>query len=374
MNQKLGDAFIKDLIRKKMDNLKLLLNFYENDINKTLNNLNDIYSNYHEHYNLKIKEESKLMKKEGSIEKEKKDNNGCFQFIQINKKYNLFKYSKRRKMYTGIIILIIVISLAIYFTETALWIILLKKEQIIDEWNDVGTTFMIAISKFMNNFLIMVYDNRTLDEISSTFRSNDSITTILLKITDLYEADKYFNSLDDISSINDKNIYFDCQLFYQKMNNEFFEQLKNRFISEKEKLYYTMYTFCDWSNVMAFKQYKTIYLQLYNQIKVIMENFQKVYYNDIIEFIRRNEIVKIEIIFLIAYQYLLDILYDNINTFSNTITKRLHYFIIAHFLFFISFLIMIILVIIFIYVKNVNNDCKQFIQIKKVFKVCNTNE
>ena len=125
---------------------------------------------------------------------------------------------------------------------------------------------------------------------------------------------------------------------------------------------------------MAFKQYKTIYLQLYNQIKVIMENFQKVYYNDIIEFIRRNEIVKIEIIFLITYQYLLDILYDNINTFSNIITKRLHYFIISHFLFFISFLIMIILAIIFIYVKNVNNDCKQFIQIKKVFKVCNTNE
>jgi hypothetical protein len=255
-----------------------------------------------------------------------------------------------------------------------LWIKFLKKEATVGDWINVGTSFTISINKFMNNFLIMIYDNRTLEEISSTFSSKDSISTVFVKLTELYEADKYFNSLNDISTINDKNINFDCQLFYQKMNNDFFDKLKNRFISEKEKLYYTMSYFCNWSKVMTFKQYKTIFLQLFNQIKVIMENFKNDNYNDILEFIGQNDIVKIEIIFLITYRYLIDIIFENIYSFTDAMSKRINFFIIAHFFIFISVLIMIILIIFFIYVKNVNNDCNKFIQANKVFKVCNTNE
>jgi hypothetical protein len=373
LNQKLGDILIKDIVRKKIDNLNLLLNFYENDINKTLNNLNDIYNNYHENYNLKIKEESKLMKKEGNIENEKKKND-CLALIKTYKKYNLFKYSKRGKMYSFTLSLMAIISFVIYCIEMVVWIKFLKKEATVGDWINVGTSFTISINKFMNNFLIMIYDNRTLEEVSSTFSSQDSISTVFVKLTELYEADKYFNSLNDISTINDKNINFDCQLFYQKMNNDFFDKLKNRFISEKEKLYYTMSYFCNWSKVMTFKQYKTIFLQLFNQIKVIMENFKNENYNDILEFIGQNDIVKIEIIFLITYRYLIDIIFENIYSFTDAMSKRINFFVIAHFFIFISVLIMIILIIFFIYVKNVNNDCKKFIQANKVFKVCNTNE
>ena len=48
-------------MKNKIDNLKLLLKFHYNDINKTIYNLNKIYDDYRDSYNLKIKEELKLL-------------------------------------------------------------------------------------------------------------------------------------------------------------------------------------------------------------------------------------------------------------------------------------------------------------------------
>jgi hypothetical protein len=76
IRKKIGDVSVKDIFLKKIDNLKLLLKFCENDINKTIYDLNDIYNDYHEKYNLKLKEESKLFRKEEKNE------------IQVKKKKN----------------------------------------------------------------------------------------------------------------------------------------------------------------------------------------------------------------------------------------------------------------------------------------------
>ena len=141
-----------------------------------------------------------------------------------------------------------------------IWILFFKKEEIVSKWVNAGVLFNLGVSKFMNKFLIMIYNNQTLEEISSSLESKDCILDIFEKLKNLYEDDKYFNSLNDIATINDRNIDFDCQIFYQNIDNIIFKQLKNKFIEEKEKLYFTMYFFCEWSNVMMFKQYKTVYV------------------------------------------------------------------------------------------------------------------
>ena len=374
LSKKLGDVSIKDIIRKKVDNLKLLLNFYENDINMTLNKLNNIYNDYNDKFNLKIKEESKMMKKEKNNEIKNKNKMSCIKLIELYKKFNLYKYSKRRNLYSYTLISIIIISLLVYILEMVRWTLYFKKDDIISNWVNISSLFNLAVNKYMNNLLMMIYNNKTLEEVSVIFGSNDSVSYIFERLTNLYEGDKYFNQLSDIATINDRNIIFDCLKFYQELNSEFFEKLKNKFINEQGQLYATMYYFCEWSKVMMFKQYKTIYLQLFNQVKVIMESFKNDNYSDIIVFFYINEIIKIEIIFLITYLYLLDIIYNNIITFLSTMVSRMKFYIIVHFISFIAILMLLTFVIFFIYIRNVNNDCKKFIQVKKVFKVCNTNE
>ena len=46
-----------------------------------------------------------------------------------------------------------------------------------------------------------------------------------------------------------------------------------------------------------------------------MENLRNNEYNDIIEFINNNDIIKNEIMFLIVYSYMMDIMYENIKSF-----------------------------------------------------------
>ena len=360
-----------------MDNLKLLLKFCENDINKTINDLNDIYNDYNERYNLKLKEESKLFRKEGKNEIQvKRKKIGCIKLFKIFMKFKLYKYTKRKKLYFGSILFIIIFILSAYIAIFTKWIFHFKKDDIVLKWVEVGTTFSSETSKLMNNFLLMLFNNQTLDDISSSIEGKDYINYIYSKLTDLYQGDKFFYSLGDIPTINDNNINFDCTVFYQKLNNNLFEELKDKYKNETSKLYYTMNYFCNWSNAMMFKKYKTIYLQLFKQIKIILENYNNNdSYDNIINSIKFNlDIGKIQIIFLITYIYLIDIINNNAVIMITTMMKRMGNNIIITAFIYVIMLIILIIILFFVYFRNINRDYKKFIQVKKVFKVCNINE
>ena len=222
----------------------------------------------------------------------------------------------------------------------------------------------------------MIFNNQTLDDISSSIEGKDYIKYIYNKLTDIYIADQYFYMLDEIPTINDYNIKFDCKLFYQNLKNDLFEQLKNKYKNETQKLYNTMNYFCNWSNVMMFKRYKTVYLQLFQQVKILMENFNNNdSYEGIVKSINSNDdIGRIEIIFLITYKYLIDVINSNVEIMITTMMKKMGKNIIITSLIYLIMLIILAFVIYFVYLRNINSDFKKFIQVKKVFKVCNTNE
>lgn len=54
--------------------------------------------------------------------------------------------------------------------------------------------------------------------------------------------------------------------------------------------------------------------------------------------------------------------------------KRLGDNIIISALIYAAMLIILIFILFFVYFRNINSDYKKFIQVKKVFKVCNINE
>ena len=375
--KKYGDVLFKDIFVKKIDNLKLLLQFFENDINKTIYNLNGIYNDYHEKYNLKLKEESKLFRKEGKNDIQiKKKNIGCIKLIKIFMKFELYKYTKRKKLYAGGFFFILIMILFTYIGIFAKWISHFKKDEFALKWVDLGSNFSSQTSKLMNNFLIMLLNNQTLDDISSSVEGKDYINYIYSKLTDIYIADKYFYSLNDIPTINDYNLDFDCKGFYQKLSNGIFEELKNKYKNETEKLYNTMIYFCNWSNVMMLKKYKTIYLQLFRQVKIIMENFNNYdSYDGIIKYINNNDdIGRIEIIFLITYTYLIDVINTNVRIMITSMMEKLGNNIIIIGLIYIIMLIILNIILYFVYFRNINRDFNKFIQVKKVFKVCNTSD
>ena len=374
LEEKFGDTSIKDILKKKIYNLKLLLSFYDNDLNVPINDLNNIYNDYKDNINTKVKEEMKLNKKEGKNLLENKNNN-CIQIFKVINKYELLKNSGRKNIYINSLIFIIIINLIFFISILINWIIFFKRYQNALNWIDLSEDINTSTNKLMNNLLIMIYDNQTLDDFSQSIQTKDYISYIFNKLTQLYEAGGIFMKLNFITpAYTNDNINFNCWLFYQTLQDDLFEKIKNKYINEQDNLYITLYILCEWSNVMKFKNYKAIYLQLYNNIEIIMENFYNLAYQNIVAFFYEYAIIKIELIYLITYIYLVEMMNENVKFFLKEMMNILWSKVISTSIAFFSLLIVLIIIIIAIYIRNVNNDCKKFIQIRKVFKVCNLNE
>ena len=125
---------------------------------------------------------------------------------------------------------------------------------------------------------------------------------------------------------------------------------------------------------MQFKNFKSIYLQLFNQVKKGMENFQNHNYSDIIEFIDKRQVIKNVIMFMIIYIYIMDIMYSNVKSSIIRMTSKIKYNINITIISFLLFLIFVVSITFIVYIRNINKDSKKFMRIRKIFKLCKVNE
>ena len=377
LNDKLGEIIIKDIMKKKIDNLKLLLNFYEKDINSTILDLNSIYNNYRESYNLKIKEESRLVKKENRTEKEsQKKNRNIFKLFNIKYFHLFFSYSTKRNIYIYSIIMILIFMILSFGIYIIILAIFLKKKNYALCWANLSRELSKSTNYLMTNFLIMIYTNQTFSELSSNLYTKDFTSYIYYKLKDLYKAGGYISNIQDLVLFSEKTINYDCEKFYENLKDPFFLKLFSIYESKNEtfKFNYTLQFFCSGSNVLSFKNYKTTYLQLFNPVENIMQNFKNEKYDDIFNFIEENNMPGLEIFFFITYVHLLDIMNTNIKSVYNSITNEINNKIDILGIIFLISIVYLVCCIYFAFSRNMNNDCHNFIQMKKIFKVCNINE
>ena len=377
--EKLGDVSIKDIMRKKLDNLKLILNFYDNDLNATLNDLNSIYHKYKESYELKIKEDSKFTKKESIKENDKENDN------KNNNIFNLFKFkyftifcknSSRKNLYINSILLLVIIIILFFGIYIIIVIKYLNKQDSVLNWINLTDDLCETTNFLMINFLIMIYTNQTFSEISSQLPQKDFTSYIYDKFNKLYEASGFANNIQDLLKYTEDNINYDCKEFYLNLDFPYFNLLAERYKINNEtgNFYFTLYYFCNKSNVMAFKNYKSVYMLYFNLIDNLMQNLVNGDYYDIFEFIVYDDMPKIEILYFITYTYLLDLMSINIQyLFENILKEKNNKIDILGIIFLIAYFHLIISVY-FSFTRNIDNDCRTFIQMKKIFRVCNINE
>ena len=142
----------------------------------------------------------------------------------------------------------------------------------------------------------------------------------------------------------------------------------------KTQLYFTLEFFCGISNIMSFNNYKTAYMLLFNPIESIMQVYKDGNYSEIIQFIEENNLAKIEIFFFITYIYLLDLMNENIeNTYILLVEDLRNHIDYMGLIFLIAFIHLITSVFL-IFHRNMDKDCQNFIQMRKIFKICNINE
>ena len=377
MNEKLGEIVIKDIMRKKIDNLKLILSFYERDINTTINELNLTYNKYIESYNLKLKEESKHVKKEVKNEKNDPKNNNSF-FGLFNFKYFriFFTYSTKKNMYIYSLIFVIIVIILLFIIFIIVWILFFKKDGNIMNWVHLSNEIVRSNNDLMANFLIMIYTNQSIIEASDHLDTKDYRTFLYEKLTYLYSIGGYLDQVQDYILYDENSINFDCKGFYKNMNNSVFAKLAERItdLNDSTKFYYTLETFCEQSNITIFNNYKTTYMQFFNYIENLMENFICGNYEEIYNFVFDNNIAQVEIFFFIVYSYLVEMLNDNINNIYKLIVKEIDNNLDIMVIIFLIGFIHLASSVYIIFNRNLDKDCQSFIQLRKIFKVCNISE
>ena len=367
------DTTVKQQMIKKIDNLKLLLNFYDYDINKIINKLNKIYDEYRDNYNLKLKQELKILKREGKkeIEKENKDSN-CLKSLSIMKKYKLYKYAVRKKFYLTIIFITIIVTISLYFINNFLWIITFQKDSKIMEWKTINDNVIKTTNKLITNYLIMIYDNQTLEEISLNYETKDFISYIFNELTPIYSLGKYNKYLNDnnLSIIEDNE---NCYDFYNNLNNDIFKELRVKFAEEEDKFVNTMILLCEYSQILKSNNYKTIYLQFFSYVQKGMESFSNIEYSDIIKFINQKVIIEIDLIYMTVHKYIMDIIIQQNKKYILLMMNQIWFYLILTNVIVYPLILILIIITFFVHVRNMNNDIKKFVHIRKIFKVCNLN-
>ena len=222
----------------------------------------------------------------------------------------------------------------------------------------------------------MIFTNQTFSEISSKFPQKDFTSYIYNKLNNLYEAEGYVKNIQNLLKYPENKIDYDCETFYLNLDYPYFNLLleKYKLNNETDNFYYTLKFFCQTSNVMAFKNYKTVYMQYFNLIDNSMQNMVNGDYYDIFDFIIYEDLTGIEILYFVTYTYLLDLMNINIEYIFENILKEINNKIDILGIIFLIAYVHLILSVYFTFTRNIDHDCKTFIQMKKIFRICNINE
>ena len=377
LNEKLGEILIKDIMRKKIDNLKLIISFYENDINSSINELNTLYNNYKDNYNLKIKEEAKLVKKEVKNEKDNQKKKINFLKLLDFQLYKIFfTYSTKRHMYKYSLIFVISFIVLLFVIYIIVWMLFFSREKYAAQWLHLSRELSKSTNDLMANFLIMIYTNQSFADISSHLDNEDFTAHMYNRLVDLYKAGGILKEIEGLIVISESTIKYDCQEFYKNMDNSFFFKLLDKYktLNDTERFYFTLDMFCESSSILSFKNYKTAYMQIFNPIESLMQMFNNGDYSEIISFIKIHNLAGVQIYFFITYVYMLDLMNTNIKDIYLLLVKEINNKIDIMGIIFLIATIHILLSVYFIFSRNLDKDCQNFIQMRKIFKVCNINE
>ena len=373
----------KKLFTKKIIQLESLMNFYSDN---PINSINDINKNCQKYKNLlsaKKKSEQKLNinKKPNNEENETllfKDNQKFINWIDIYKKgYNRF--------YIIFTIIIGLIDIVVYTVIFCIWMDYRTKsektlEAIYYSWN-----FERNSLRLVNFYHAMLFINQTLDDITNDYFNDNNLNCIenMLKILNsYYELSKKRKSISNIYKTYDYFCDFDCTSLYNYMyivdNNTFSSAMvimRDNYGKDLEIIKKNLIEECRNSKSFIGDSISPALQSIYQKILDSMILLDKRSYEGIIEKIFNSSLANISSVFLNITRYIIYI-FGKI-TYTNATDKIIkilgNKIIITLILYLISSSILII-IFFFVYIWNINTECRNMNRLQNVFEVTNSNE
>ena len=372
----------KKVFSTKINQLEKLANIYSHNPIDSINEINKNYTKYKNLVNIKRKIEQKSNTNKKLIEEDKK------LLFKDNQKYikcmDIYRNGHDR-FYIIFTIIVTLIDITVYIIIFVMWIdYKIKSEASLDiiyySWNFERSTL-----RLVNFYNTMIFANQTLDDITNDYFSDNNYTCIQninqalysyylikikrKKISNIYKSFDYFCNYDCESLYNfifslEENTFSNTISRMNQKHGIEINQLKGSFINE-----------CKTTKSFIGRSVAPALQNLYQKITDEMLLLNNRTYSAIISKIFDGILPKISSIFLNITNYIIFIIgkIRYTNATEEIISILANYIIITLILYILCEGTLIIFFF-FIYIWNINNDCKSMFITKNIFEVTNLNE
>ena len=383
MNVKNNNFKFDEMFIKKLDNLETIIQLYNGDPLKALNNLNNLYNEYQQYLTTKNKNDAIEMAKRGyrkNFEEENKKN----EKYNIPKNQRIINKKEIRNLnivnnYFIIFYIIILIALILFIYLIILWRNYFKIKNNLYNLIEKNHNLETSTYRAINIYNLMIFNNFTLSEytqyIFPEFYSPEEPISIIKMF---YENLKYaFNNKKEKDYLG-KKIYqdfedlygFTCENLFE-LNNKFLDDFNNsKVINKPANIKENLIIFCNKSKITDSNDTRAVFERHIQYIKNGLISIDDFSYDGLMEHLKKRYLGRIAIFFNIIIIYLLEVLFNIPH--SNSSIKLLKLlkknFLITE----ISFVVIdfiFIMFIIFFFISKIKNYCEQILLLKNTFKI-----
>ena len=377
------DNDFRKIFTTKICQLEEFINIYPCNPINSMREINKNYAKYKNLMTIKKRNEQRLNMNKKLLDEEDekslfKDTKKYISWFDIYKKgYNRF--------YIVIGIIVLSMNIIVYGVIFGIWNDYQSKSEKTLELINYSWNFERNTLRLVNFYHMMLFNNQTLDDITNTyFSSNDynCIEEIYQILFSYYLIYKKRKKIASIYKSYDYFIDFNCKSLYDVLNtvdeNPFsktVQVLKEKYNLDPEKIKESFTKICQKTQSFIGDSVSPSFQSLYKKVTDAMILFDDRSYKGIINKIFDDSLLTISSIFLNVTRYIIyfagkmtytkasEIIYNLLGKYI--IITLIFYIIseIAHFIFFF-----------FIYIWNINNQCKNMFKLKRVFEVTSSND
>jgi len=373
LNLKNDNISVSEMFYQKIEKLKIIISLYKQDIYQAIVDLNFIYDNYKKFIEEKNRETAKYLKKEKYINESSTVINSREDKLKKMKiKYIIgVPENMRRIIYLSISLFCsIIIILSLSYLWSSYYSVFNRIYSLIQSHGSLSN----SLYKLLNYYHLMIYENITIEDINNFERYNTSIgedifSNIYKNIRDIYDSKKYMDKLGGYNLDNIDAYYnYTCKTYYESLfkTDEFL-----RMSNTKYKEFLTIV--CENSKIFKTNNYKQIFSILFEYIQIGINEINDHSYKGLIKIMLGIHYPKTIVFSLTVYNYALEILGLQLQrkSYQKISAIMVNYVNISFIIFYISSFF-IVLIILFGYIWNLNNNYNKIHELKKIFKICNS--
>ena len=367
---------------QKIENLEIILEIYNGDPVKAVQNLNNIYNSYQQYQTSKNKSNLKEMnkktyKKNGNLENKKNEMDNIPKNQRIVNRRDIRKLNLFSN-YLLIIILIFILLICSYIILMIIW----KKYFFINAnlYSLIKKNLSVEASlyKSMNFYYLMIFQNYTIDELSPKvffqYKEGDNDRNSILR-SFYKDVQNAFNSQKEKNNL--KNFYFDfedtaftCEILFE-MNKDNLEALKKNYETKNLKdIKGNLINLCKYTKLIETNDIITAFQRHYQYIKNGILSITDFSYDGLIHHLYNGFLGRNTIYFNCILIYVLEV--NNNQPHKNGIDNLLKIlrrnFKITEVIF-IGIDVILFIISLFYYISNIKNYISQFFLLKNIFKI-----